>query len=74
MNAEPSAVQLCDFLAQRQSQAGATLLGADLNERLEDAGLLAVGDALAGIFDADDQPIAMATRLQADLPAVGCVP
>lgn len=62
-------MQLDDFLAQRQAEAGAALLASDLDERLEDPSLLAEGNAFAIVFHRDQHPVALAPGLQVDLPA-----
>ena len=62
-------MQLHNLLAQRQPQPCAAFFTAYLHEGLENTALLAVGDAFAIVFDADNHPLSMAPRLQADLPA-----
>ncbi|MOA59696.1 hypothetical protein D3C78_1843780 [compost metagenome] len=49
-------MQLHDFLAQRQPQPRPALFTAYLHKGFEDSPLLAVGNALAIVLDADNHP------------------
>ncbi|MNF07800.1 hypothetical protein D3C80_2080560 [compost metagenome] len=62
-------MQLHDLLAQGQTEPGTALLAPDLHERFKDPSLLAVGNAFAIVFNADDHPIAMTSGLQTYAPA-----
>jgi len=64
-------MQLHDLLAQRQPQPGAAFLAAYLHKGLEDAPLLPIGNALAVVLDADDDPLRMPPGMQTDTPAIG---
>ena len=64
-------MQLHNLFAQRQAQTRAALFPAHLYEGFEDTALLAVGNALATVFNAHDDPLPMPPCLQADLPATG---
>ena len=66
-------MQLHNLFAQCQAKAGTALFAPHLHEGFEDTALLAIGNAFAIVFDTDDHPFAMASRLQADLPAIGGV-
>lgn len=65
-SADAATVQLDNFLAQCQSKPGATFFAADLHEGFEQPGLLAVWNALAVIFHADQQAIILTLCRESD--------